>query len=146
MLFIYGTLQDADVLGAVLGRMVDVAGLRRAVAPGYRAVAYPGRVYPALVASDADAAPGLLLEVLSGIDLAVLDAFEGAEYRREAILVLADNTRQQADAYLPVAAIPATAPAWSLADWTAAHKPAVLGREAGTAAALRQRLSAQAPG
>ena len=145
MLFIYGTLQDADVLGAVLGRMVDMAGLRRAQAPGYRAVPYPGRVYPALVKTAADAAPGLLLDDLSALDLAVLDAFEGDEYRRESISVIADGLSLTAYAYLPVAAIAADTPVWSLAGWAAAHKPAVLGRETGTATALRQRLSARLP-
>lgn len=145
MLFIYGTLQDADVLGAVLGRPVDTAMLRRARAPGHRAVAYPGRVYPALVEAEADAAPGLLLESLSGLDLAVLDAFEGEEYRRQSVTVIADGLPLIAEAYLPVAFIAADAPAWSLAGWTATHKPAVLGRETGTAAALRQRLSARMP-
>ena len=144
MLFVYGTLQDADVLSAVLGRPVDVAGLRAGLAPGYRAVAYPGRVYPALVASAGDMAPGLLLEHLTEFDMAVLDAFEGEEYRRGAITVLVDGAARQADAYLPVAIVPATAPAWSLADWTAAHKALVLGEETGTATALRQRLAAQA--
>ena len=143
MLFIYGTLQDADVLGAVLGRPVDTEILRRARAPFYRAVTYPGRVYPALVKAEADAAPGLLLESLSGLDLAVLDAFEGDEYHRQAITVVADGLSLAADAYLPVAPIPADMPAWSLAGWAAAHKPAVLGRETGTATALRQRLSAR---
>ena len=146
MLFVYGTLQDADVLGAVLGRPVDTAVLRRVTAPSYRAVAYPGRVYPALVVSAGDAAPGLLLEHLTELDVAVLDAFEGDEYRREPITVLLDGTQHLAQAYLPVIAIPATAPGWSLADWTMAHKPVVLGHETGTATALRQRLSARAPG
>ncbi|QDZ12016.1 gamma-glutamylcyclotransferase family protein [Devosia ginsengisoli] len=145
MLFIYGTLQDADVLGAVLGRPVVVAGLRRAVAPGFRAVVHPGRVYPALVASGDEAAPGLLLDNLSHLDLAVLDAFEGEEYRRRPISVLVDGVGHPADAYLPLAAISANAPVWSLADWTSVHKPAVLGRETETATALRQRLAAQVP-
>lgn len=145
MLFIYGTLQDVDVLGTVLGRPVAVASLARAAAPGFRVVFHPGRVYPALVASRNDEAPGLLLDDLSQLDLAVLDAYEGAEYRREPIAILVGGIPRRADAYLPVAAIPATAPAWSLADWTTMHKPAVLAQEAGTAMALRQRLAAQAP-
>ena len=145
MLFVYGTLQDADVLAAALGRPVSVAGLRRATAPGYRAVAYPGRVYPALVASAADAAPGLLVEHLSPLDIAVLDAFEGVEYRREPIAVLTDGTRYAADAYLPARVISADAPAWSLSDWTTGYKPAVLSAETGTAAGLRQRLSERVP-
>lgn len=141
MLFIYGTLQDADVLGAVLGRPVAIAGLRRALAPRFRTVTYPGRVYPALVAGAGGGAPGLLLEGLSGFDLAMLDAFEGAEYRREAITVLVEGVQRQADAYLPLAAIPATAPAWSLAHWTNTHKPSVLDGEIAAAATLRQSLA-----
>jgi gamma-glutamylcyclotransferase (GGCT)/AIG2-like uncharacterized protein YtfP len=146
MLFVYGTLQDADVLGAVLGRPVAMARLRRALAPGYRAVAYPGRVYPALAASPEDAAPGLLLEDLSELDMAVLDAFEGDEYRRQTIMLRVDGAESHAAAYLPAIAIAATGPAWSLATWTDVHKPVVLGQETGTAAALRRRLSAQHPG
>lgn len=145
MLFVYGTLQDADVLGAVLGRAVTVAALRPATAPGYRAVTYPGRVYPALVVSVADAAPGRLVEPLSPLDIAVLDAFEGDEYRREVITVLAEGAEYRAEAYLPVRAISPDAPVWSLAEWTTVHKPSVLGQETGTAAALRQRLTALLP-
>jgi len=145
MLFVYGTLQDADILGAVLGRAVDTTRLRPAMAPGYRAVTYPGRVYPALVVSALDHAPGLLLEDLSQDDLAMLDAFEGLEYRRHSIAVICGEELHQADAYLPVAAIPSGAPAWSLADWTSLHKPAVLGEERATAVALRQRLSSRPP-
>jgi len=145
MLFVYGTLQDADVLGAVLGRPVVMSGLRPAVAPGYRAVAYPGRVYPALVEAPNHAAPGLLIEHLSTLDMAVLDAFEGEEYRRQTIAVLAGPVQHRTEAYLPVVEIAATAADWSLAAWTATHKQNVLGQETGTAAALRERLSAQAP-
>jgi gamma-glutamylcyclotransferase (GGCT)/AIG2-like uncharacterized protein YtfP len=145
MLFVYGTLQDADILSAVLGRPTDMTSLRPATAPGYRAVAYPGRVYPALVAAAADNAPGLLLEDLSEADIALLDAFEGEEYGRQTIAVNAGGALHKADAYLPVAVISPTTPAWSLPDWTAMHKPAVLGQERATAAALRQRLSSQAP-
>lgn len=146
MLFVYGTLQDGDMLGALLGRPVAMAGLRRALAPGYRAVPYPGRVYPALAASPLEAAPGLLLEGLSERDMAVLDAFEGAEYIRRTITVHVDGTPLPAAAYLPAVPVPATAPAWSLTRWTDTHKALVIGQETETAAALRRRLSAQLPG
>jgi gamma-glutamylcyclotransferase (GGCT)/AIG2-like uncharacterized protein YtfP len=145
MLFVYGTLQDADILSAVLGRPTDTTSLRPATAPGFRAVAYPGRVYPALTAAATDSAPGLLLDALSETDIALLDAFEGEEYRRQTIAVKAGGALYEADAYLPVAVISSAAPAWSLPDWTAMHKPAVLGQERATAMALRQRLSSQAP-
>ena len=49
MLFIHGTLRDADMLRAVLGLPLTAAGLRNAIAPGYRVAVHPGWVYPALV-------------------------------------------------------------------------------------------------
>ena len=140
MLFVYGTLQDPDVLAAVLGRPVDMSGLRLASAHGYRAVTYPGRVYPALVPAPGAVAPGLIVDSLQALDVAVLDAFEGDEYRREAISVLLDNQVRLAETYLPVIAIAADTPAWSLVDWTARHKPTVIHGETSTAAAMRQRL------
>lgn len=144
-LFVYGTLQDADVLAAVLGRDVDMAALRRASAPGYRAVTHPGRVYPALAVQAGDAAPGLLLEAISPLDRAVLDAFEGDEYHRRPIEVLVDGSSLVAEAYLPADHISPDLPAWSLVGWTIQHKPAVIGHETDTAAALRKRLSEQPP-
>lgn len=145
MLFAYGTLQDPDVLGAVLGRPVDMSRLRPATAPGYRAVFYPGRVYPALIRAPQATPAGLVVADLSPLDLAVLDAFEGDEYRRETIVVRIGEEQRHMDTYLP--AIPID-PAldWSLGTWTALHKPAVIGQETGTALALRQRLSARQPG
>ena len=145
MLFVYGTLQDPDVLAAALGRPAAASILHAARAPGYRAVAYPGRVYPALVPCAGTAATGLLVEGLTPLDMAVLDAFEGDEYRRETMRVEAGGAMVTAQAYLPVVAVDADAPAWSLADWTARHKPAVIGQETGTARALRARLSARMP-
>lgn len=145
MLFVYGTLQDPDVLGAVLGKPVDAATLQPAVAPGFRAVAYPGRVYPALVPAPGGMAEGRIVEGLDARDLAVLDAFEADEYRRGKLEVLIAQQRHEVDAYLPVIAISAGGPAWSLADWTARHKQAVIGSETATASALRKRLSAQVP-
>lgn len=141
LLFAYGTLQDADVLAAVLGRPVEIAALRAATAPGFKAVAYPGRVYPALVACAGEAAPGRAIENLTALDLAVLDAFEGEEYRRASLTIRLNGADIAAQAYLPVIAIAAGGPAWSLQHWLARHKPAVIGSETATARGLRQRLS-----
>jgi gamma-glutamylcyclotransferase (GGCT)/AIG2-like uncharacterized protein YtfP len=141
MLFAYGTLQDPDILAAVLGRRVLADAIKLAHAPGFGVVYYPGQVYPALVAVPDTTAPGLLVMDLDALDLAVLDAFEGDEYRRQAIGVQLAGTMVRADTYMPVAAISADSPKWSLAHWTMAHKPAVLAGEARTAEALRQRLT-----
>ncbi|MET3927864.1 gamma-glutamylcyclotransferase family protein [Devosia sp. 2618] len=146
VLFAYGTLQDADVLSAVLGRPIDTKALQPATAPQYRAVPYPHHVYPALVPAPDGNAHGLLINQLSDLDLAVLDAFEGDEYRRDTITVLVGNHPVAAQAYLPVITIAPDAPSWSLATWTSDHKATVLGTETNTATALRQRLSAGRPG
>ena len=141
MLFAYGTLQDPDILAAVLGRSAAAIKISDAQAPGFDVVYYPGRVYPALVAAPDTTAPGLLVMDLDALDISMLDAFEGDEYHRQAINVRLAGTMLQAETYLPVATIPADSPRWSLAHWTMAHKPAVLAGETKTARALRQRLT-----
>ena len=138
-LFVYGTLRDPDVLDALLGRTLPAV---EATAPGFRAVHYPQRVYPALIAAQGGNAPGLLLHQLTPIDLAILDAFEGDEYRRATIAVLTPSGMVDADVYLPIIAIPANAAPWTLEAWTRLHKRTVLDGERRSAAALRDRLSA----
>lgn len=141
-LFVYGTLRDPDVLDALLGRTLAAHECVTAHAPGFQAVHYPHRVYPALIAASGGNAPGLLLHDLTAIELAILDAFEGDEYRRAIIPVLAPSGIVDADAYLPVITIPPDAAPWTLDNWTALHKLSVLDGERRTAQALRDRLSA----
>lgn len=141
MLFVYGTLRDAHLLSAVLGRTPH--GLE-AAAPGHAAVHYPARIYPALVRRPGSAATGIVLTDLSAFELDLLDAFEGDEYRRDVIAVIVDDELHEAFAYLP--AIPITGqPDWSLSVWQARHKPTVLAAERATAEQLRARLIAIRP-
>jgi gamma-glutamylcyclotransferase (GGCT)/AIG2-like uncharacterized protein YtfP len=78
VLFCYGTLQFDAVLRGLLGRVPQKSP---ASAPGYRAAALEGRVYPGLVAgTSADHAPGLLLTDLSNEEWRILDAFEDTRY------------------------------------------------------------------
>jgi gamma-glutamylcyclotransferase (GGCT)/AIG2-like uncharacterized protein YtfP len=78
VLFCYGTLQFDAVLGALLGR---IPARRPASAPGWRAAALEGRVYPGLVVSGSDgAAGGMLLTDLSCKEWKILDAFEDTRY------------------------------------------------------------------
>jgi hypothetical protein len=58
-LFVYGTLRDPDLLAAVLGRKLRPAGQHVARAPGFRAIYYPGRIYPALIREPGAAAERL---------------------------------------------------------------------------------------
>jgi gamma-glutamylcyclotransferase (GGCT)/AIG2-like uncharacterized protein YtfP len=145
MLFAYGTLQDPDILGAVLGRVVDMASLKAAQADGFVAITYPGRPYPALAPSPGASAPGKLITGLSEKDWALLDAFEGEEYCRASMEIRVGNLPQLTQAYFPTIVIPAQGAIWRLEDWTGLHKPRVLAGEVASATALRHRLSTSAP-
>lgn len=141
MLFVYGTLRDPELLSAVLGR--HATGLT-ATAPGFAAVHYPGRIYPALVRRPGAATPGLVLTDLTPFDLDLLDAFEGEEYRRGVVPVMIHEELHEAFAYLPAVAVK-DQPDWSFARWQAEHKARVLGTEKATADALRIKLIAIRP-
>lgn len=144
-LFVYGTLRDPDLVAAVLGRRLHTVYPARA--PGWKAVPYPGRIYPALVRAPGAAAEGLLVTGLSPFERDLLDAYEGEEYRRTPIatMLVDEPELHEADAYLPVIAVPTDAHEWSLSRWQAEHKPRVLVSESAEAARLRERLIAIRP-
>lgn len=144
-LFVYGTLRDPDLLAGVLARPLDGAAMLAATAPGFRAVAYPRRIYPALVRVAGDAAPGLVLADLTPFEHDLLDAFEGEEYRRSPIAVMIAEELHEAFAYLPSIAVPADADPWRLEDWQRNHKPRVLVSERAAAEEIRTKLIAIRP-
>ena len=144
-LFVYGTLRDPELLSAVLCRKLRPAGQHVARAPGFRAVHYPGRVYPALIRAPGAAAEGLLLIDLSPFERDLLDAFEGAEYQRGTVAAVVEEDLFEAEAYLPVIKVVNMGPDWSLAEWQRLHKPRVLDAEAASAAEIRTRLIAVRP-
>lgn len=144
-LFVYGTLRDRDLLAAVLGRRPDARTIAPALAPGYRVVFYPGRLYPALVAAPGGGAEGEIVLGLGRFDLRVLDAFE-SEYRRAIVPVLVEGEMHEADCYLPAEPVNRDGEPWSLLHWQAEHKAAVLPAEAVAAAEIRSRLASARPG
>jgi hypothetical protein len=144
-LFVYGTLRDADLLRGVLGRAMPAGEVLAATAPGFRAVPYPGRAYPALVRVPGGTAPGLLLLGLSGFERDLLDAYEGEEYRRAAIAVMVEEELHEADAYLPAAAEAVPGELWSLNRWQTEHKARAIVGEIAAANAIRARLIATGP-
>lgn len=144
-LFVYGTLRDPQLLSTVLGRPLKPGGQHVARAPGWKAVHYPGRVYPALVRAPGVAAEGLLLVDLSPFELDLLDVFEGAEYRRGIVAAMVEEELFEAGAYLPAIEVPTPHHEWSLSRWQAEHKPRVLVSEAASAAQIRERLIAVRP-
>ena len=141
MLFVYGTLRDNELRAAVLAR--PSTGLA-AAAPGFAAVHYPGRPYPALVRRPGAVAAGLILTDLTAFELDLLDAYEGDEYRRAIVPVMIDEELHEAFVYLPAAPIK-NQPEWSLDAWQEEHKARVLGSEKATADELRLKLIAIRP-
>lgn len=146
-LFVYGTLRDPDLVAAVLGRPLQPGTIHAARAPGWKAVTYPRRIYPALVRTPGAAAEGLLITGLTPFERDLLDAYEGGEYRRTPIAtMLADEPElHEADAYLPTVPIPTDAHDWSLSRWQGEHKARALVTESAEAARLRERLIAIRP-
>lgn len=143
-LFIYGTLRDPELLAAVLGRPPEPGNVLTAIVPGFVAVHYGKRIFPALVREPGGSARGLLVLGLSAFDIAVIDAYE-AEYTRGIVPVIVDEELHEADAYLPALPVGTDAPAWSLETWQQLHKTNVLLEDNAVAARIRQKLIAARP-
>ena len=145
LFFVYGTLRDPELLAAVLARTPAADTILAATAPGFSAVHYPGRIYPALVRVPGASAEGLLLTDLTPFERDLLDAYEGDEYRRDLIPVMVGEELHEAFAYLPAIAVPADVPIWTLSDWQVNHKRRVLVSERTAADELRIKLIAIRP-
>jgi gamma-glutamylcyclotransferase (GGCT)/AIG2-like uncharacterized protein YtfP len=145
LLFVYGTLRDPDLLAGVLARPLSADAMLPAAAPGFRAVHYPNRTYPALVRAPGASADGLVLTDLTAFERDLLDAFEGTEYRRQIVPVMIGEELHEAFAYLPAVAVPADAPLWTLEAWQTNHKRRVLVSEQAGADEIRMKLIAIRP-
>ena len=145
LLFVYGTLRDPDLLAGVLNRPLVGDAMLAAMAPGFRALHYPGRIYPALVRTPGAAAFGLVLTDLTTFEHDLLDAFESAEYRRALIPVMIGEELHEAFAYLPAIAVPADTLPWTLEAWQLNHKRRVLVSERAGADEIRRKLIAVRP-
>lgn len=100
-LFFYGILQGEVAQGPVRDLLAGIGPGVPAIARGdLYAVRHEAGAYPAMVAGDGEVR-GMLHEAGS-VDLAALDLFEGAEYRRAGIEV---DEGRSAHAYLWTGAI-----------------------------------------
>jgi gamma-glutamylcyclotransferase (GGCT)/AIG2-like uncharacterized protein YtfP len=79
-LFVYGTLQDADVQLRIIGRLVQ--GQPDTLDGFYKSqISIEGNMYPFAVEAAGSTIAGQVLEVTAE-ELAAMDAYEGDEYRR----------------------------------------------------------------
>lgn len=79
-LFFFGSLRDQDLLQAVLNRPVAATDMVPAWAPDHAAACLADQAYPYLVEAPGERAEGLLLQGLSGDDMARITYFEDVEY------------------------------------------------------------------
>lgn len=96
--FTYGSLMFAPVW-----RRVVRGEYRHAAATlaGHARFAVAGQIYPGMIAQPGASVQGVLYFDVAAHDLALLDAFEGAEYRRRpVVLMLQDGAPAHAHAYL----------------------------------------------
>lgn len=136
VLFCYGTLRFDAVLGALLGR---IPARLPASAPGWRAAALEGRVYPGLVVSaPGGAADGVLLTDLSRGEWKILDAFEDTRYELRGVTL---STGERGWAYIwPGGEV--RPEDWDPAEFESLHLPTYAAR----CSRLAPRLSRSSPG
>jgi len=91
-LFAYGTLRFSTIFAAVSG--LDLRGVA-ATLRGYRCEGVRGEAYPAIIKDPSRSLTGRLYHDLSAAALNALDRFEGDEYRRRVVTVVADDGREQ---------------------------------------------------
>lgn len=98
-LFVYGTLQDEDLITRLLGHRLP---WRPAVLEGYCRTLDSRIGYPVVHTLAGSTVDGRLLEGVHERDLATLDAYEGARYRRVVVQVETSEGRTEAHIYVPV--------------------------------------------
>lgn len=97
-IFTYGSLMFPEVWQHVVQGRYRFAP---AAADGYARFAVAGETYPGMVARIGAAVSGVLYFDVDERDIAALDAFEGEDYRREAVRVALDGGGSaEAGAYL----------------------------------------------
>lgn len=128
-LFIYGTLQDAEVMKAVIGRTIPLTAQQEGIAPFFKIMTVKHVHYPCLVeGDDSDVADGVIITGLSDEELQVLDRFEGDNYHRVAIDVIAKCRLVQTQAYMP-RQILETDGTWQLEEWQATNRDQFLSQD-----------------
>ncbi len=138
--FFYGTLCHPPLLATVLGRSV---GTRPARLPDHAVFWAAGHSFPVIEARPGAAAPGLLVEGLTGDEAARLDFYEGGfDYATRQVTVQTDAGPVDARVYVcPPGRWPLGAP-WDLRDWAARWGGVVVAAAADYMAAMGQHSAA----
>lgn len=142
--FFYGTLRDADVRAAVLGRAAEGVFCRAARLVGYRCLRARGASYPVIVPAAGAVTEGLLVRGLDAADGRRLAAYEGGDYVLRPLRVrLDDGGEMIAHGFLPRQRRMASGQPWSLTDWQRSYKDAFLARLLGGSPSAAAAAGAQ---
>lgn len=116
--FFYGTLIDADVRRAVLGRQAP-RHVEPALLRGWRRIVAPGKTYPVVVADPGASVAGLLARGLTAAARRRLERYEDAALYAMADVDVVPEGRQRPVKALVFAAKTAAAATWArrLGDW-----------------------------
>lgn len=125
-MFFYGTLMDAAILEAVLGRVVAAGDRHAAVLEGWERLPVAGRPYPMLARRPDARVEGLLVVGLTPRDRKRLDRYEGPEYRVETLEVRTADGPAAAAVYLCRPGIRPGAGSWDMEAWRRRHRAATL--------------------
>ena len=122
--FFYGTLLDADVRAAVLGKHADAAVVVPDVLAGWRRVGLRGRTYPVIVPSSGATVDGLAVSFAAGAGSTVTDlliSFEGPEYEVETVVL---SSGSAASVFTGSRHCHPSGRPWLLSHWERRHKRA----------------------
>jgi hypothetical protein len=120
LLFVYGTLCDAEIFGAVTGRPFASFSVRPYRLAGFRAARSPSTPFPLLMSAGGASVSGLLIGRLDRTSLARLKYYEGSGYRLTRLRRLPEG--RWVTAFVSVNRADALAADWRLADWQRLHK------------------------
>jgi len=120
-LFFYGTLRHGPLLEIVLGRESDALDIRAASLADHAVHWAQDEVFPLILPSRGEIAPGVLVRGLGGEDLARLSFYEGGfGYRRETVqLTLENGESASGEVFFPDPGLWQAGLPWALEDWAA---------------------------
>lgn len=124
--FFYGTLVDADIRTAVLGKFTKNETVTPAYLPDWRRVGLRGRTYPVIVPYTGAVVDGVAVSFADGAERPVtelLTSFEGDEYR---LARLELSTGEAVSVFAGSRRCHPTGRVWSFPDWQRRHKRAFL--------------------
>lgn len=121
--FFYGTLMDADVLGAVIGRAGAVGSPARLA--GFRRTFAAGKHYPIIVPDSSSQVEGIAVAGLGAEEEAALRFYEGANYTVETVRIDLPEAGESAEAlvFTPLKLESAGPAGWDLRVWQHETKP-----------------------